>query len=63
MLTRRVDELEESVEELQAQLSEARQHNLRVAEVVDVVQELLLPLAQRDEERIAEAIRTFNRSV
>ncbi len=38
-----------------------RRHHLRLAELTDVVQELLVPLASRDEDRIDEAIATFTR--
>lgn len=56
-------ELEQRVEDLEADLAEVRRHHLRVAEVVDVVEELLVPLASRDETRIQEAVETFRRSL
>ena len=59
----RVEELQQRVDDVVAQLDEARQHNLRLAEIVDVVQELLVPLAHRDEARLAEAIESFTRTV
>lgn len=62
-LAARVDELQLRVDDVVAQLDEARQHNLRLAEIVDVVQELLVPLAHRDEARLAEAIESFTRTV
>ena len=55
-LVRRVRQLETDVAEL-------RRHNLRLAELVDVVQELLVPLADRDDARVAAAIEKFNRSL
>ncbi len=51
-LARRVDELEEEVQE-------CRQLNLRLAELTDLVQELLLPVAQRDEEKLAALVNKY----
>ena len=55
--------LERRVAALEAEVQECRQVNLRLAELTDVVAELLLPVAQRDEARIAEAFERFDRSV
>ena len=57
------DSLARRVADLEAEVSEMRRHNLRLAELTDVVQELLVPLASRDQERIDEAIATFNKSL
>lgn len=57
-----IRELEHRVADLEADLSEVRRHNLRLAEIVDVVQELLVPMASRDEERIQAAIARFQES-
>lgn len=62
-LAARVDALQERLDDVVAQLDEARSHNLRLAEIVDVVQELLVPLAHRDEERLAAALESFSRTV
>lgn len=51
--------LAERVKELEAEVQECRQLNLRLAELTDVVQELLLPVAQRDEARIAEVLDRY----
>ncbi|MEP9383883.1 DUF6752 domain-containing protein [Nocardioides cheoyonin] len=59
----RVDELEEKVRELEQDVIQLRRHNLRLAELTDVVQELLVPLASRDEERVAAAIEKFTKSL
>ena len=40
-------------------MSEMRRHNLRLAELADVVQELLIPMASRDEVAVQEAIEQF----
>lgn len=46
----------ERIERLEAELAELRRHQVRVAELADLVQELLIPMAQRDEERVEAAI-------
>ena len=48
------------VEALEADVLELRRHNVRLAEIADVVQELLVPLASRDQARIDEAIEKFS---
>jgi hypothetical protein len=60
---RSVAELEQRVADLEADMSEMRRHNLRLAEISDVVQELLIPLASRDEAKVQEAIERFNKSL
>jgi hypothetical protein len=60
---RSVGQLEQRVADLEADVSEMRQHNLRLAEIADVVQELLIPMASRDEARVQEAIERFNKSL
>jgi hypothetical protein len=54
-----VEALRGRVEELESEVQECRQLNLRLAELTDVVQELLLPIAQRDEQRIAEVMEKY----
>lgn len=56
-------ELAGRVEELEASIAELRRHHLRLAELTDLVQELLVPLASRDEERIAAAIDKLQQSL
>jgi hypothetical protein len=51
--------LRDRVNTLEAEVQECRQLNLRLAELTDVVQELLLPVAQRDEQRIAEVVERY----
>ena len=60
---RRLTQLEDRVAELEAEVQECRQVNLRLAELTDVVAELLLPVAQRDEARIDEVLRRYHESV
>ncbi len=57
------DELARRVEALEADVLELRRHNVRLAEIADVVQELLLPLSSRDQARIDEAIEKFSKSL
>ena len=51
------------VTELEAEVQECRQLNLRLAELTDVVQELLLPVAQRDEQRVTEVMEKYARGL
>lgn len=60
---RRLTQLEDRVAELEAEIQECRQVNLRLAELTDVVAELLLPVAQRDEARVEEVLRRYHDSV
>lgn len=53
-LERRVSELEDAVQECRAL-------NVRLAELTDVVAELLLPVAARDEARIEELLKKYRR--
>ena len=55
--------LTERVERLEAENIELRRHGMRLAEVIDLVQELLVPVAARDEARIEEAVAAFRRSL
>ena len=48
---------------VEADVLELRRHNVRLAEIADVVQELLVPLASRDQARIDEAIEKFSKSL
>jgi hypothetical protein len=53
-----VDRLGRRVKAVEGEVEEARRLNRRLAELTDVVQELLVPLSQRDE---AEAQRVLDR--
>jgi hypothetical protein len=56
-------DLEQRVADLEQAVVELRRHNLRLAELADVVQELVLPAASRDEERMQAAIAKFGKSL
>ncbi len=60
---KRAAELEQRVKDLEADVAQMRRHNLRLAELTDVVQELLVPLASRDETAVASAIERFRASL
>ena len=55
--------LRRRVEALEVEVQECRQLNLRLAELTDVVQELLLPVAQRDEQRVTEVMEKYARGL
>ena len=44
-------------------MQEGRELNRRLAELIDIVGELLIPMAQRDETQIAEAIERYRARV
>lgn len=58
-LQARVDQLRERIEELESEVEENKRLNRRLTELTDVVQELLLPAAQRDEKRLAELLEGY----
>jgi hypothetical protein len=58
-----VGDLFARVEELEAAVQENRNLNLRVAELVDLVQELMLPVAAQDKDKIDAALEKFQRSL
>jgi hypothetical protein len=60
---REVEELRAAVEELDEEIQEARRLNRRLAEITDIVQELLLPASQRDEERLRQRLETYATSL
>lgn len=57
------NDLEQRVADIEEVITELRRHHLRVAELVDVVQELLIPMASQDQKRIQEAIAKFGKSI
>jgi C4-dicarboxylate-specific signal transduction histidine kinase len=55
--------LAERVTVLEAGLEESRRLNQRLADVVDVVTEVLVPAADRDDERLRQALANLNRTL
>ena len=53
---RELADLRKRVQELEAEVQENRQLNVRLAELIDVVQELLLPIALRDDKTVQETL-------
>ncbi len=58
-----VADLRRRVEELEAEVQECRAVNLRVAELTDVVTELLVPLAQGDDEKVQALLERYHGSL
>lgn len=59
----RLDKLQQRLEDLEAEVQECRQLNIRLAEVTDLVEQLLLPMAARDEDQIAAAVEKYSRTI
>ena len=55
--------LKERVAELESEMQETRRLNLRVAEITDIVQELLIPIAQRDEDELRKRLERYSASL
>jgi hypothetical protein len=58
-----VNELLDRIQQLEDEVQENRNLNLKVAELIDVVQELLVPVASQDRDRIEAALAKFERSL
>ncbi len=54
-----LQKMEARISALEDEMQEARRLNRRLAELTDVVQELLLPVAQRDEEKLAALLENY----
>jgi hypothetical protein len=61
--TDEVAELRARIAVLEDEVQECRQLNLRLAELTDVVQELLLPVASRDEARVAAVLEKYSQGL
>jgi hypothetical protein len=55
--------LRRRIARLEAEVQECRALNIRLAELTDIVTELLLPVAARDEEKLAELLEKYRQSV
>jgi hypothetical protein len=58
-----LDGLHRRLDELEAEVQECRQLNVRLAEVTDLVEQLLLPIAAQDQEKIAAAVEKYARTI
>jgi predicted nucleic acid-binding Zn-ribbon protein len=54
-----MDHLRDRIARLEEELRESRRHQQRLAELTDVVQELLLPISQRDQAGIDEVLARY----
>lgn len=62
-LRAQVRKLSARVNELEAEMQEARRLNKRIAELTDVVAQVLLPVDQRDDDRIREGLAGYVRTL
>jgi hypothetical protein len=60
---RQVRALRRRVVRLEREVLESRQLNKQVAEMIDVVGEVLLPAGQRDEQRLHELLKKYDASL
>ena len=60
---RKLRSLQKRIERLEDEMQEARQLNRRLAEIADVVQELLIPAAERDDERVKALLEDYRKAL
>jgi hypothetical protein len=60
---RELNRLRRRVVELESEMQEARRLHRRVAELTDIVQELLVPVSQRDEAKLREQLDRYSASL
>jgi flagellar biosynthesis/type III secretory pathway chaperone len=60
---REVAALRRRVSELESEIQECRRLNRRLAEITDIVQELLIPVAQRDDSKLHEYLDRYASSL
>jgi Domain of unknown function (DUF6752) len=56
-------DLRKRVAELEAEVQECRQLNLRLAELTDIVTDLLVPLARGDQDGVREVLAKYQGSI
>lgn len=56
-------DLARRVSAVEAEVQECRALNIRLAELTDIVTELLLPVAARDEEKLAVLLERYRGSI
>jgi DNA repair exonuclease SbcCD ATPase subunit len=62
-MAKEIKDLRARVAELESAMQESRQLSKRLAEVTDIVAEVLLPSEQRDEARLRELLHRYERSM
>lgn len=58
-----MESLQHRLDVLEAEVQECRQLNVRLAEVTDLVEQLLLPIAAQDQEAVAAAVEKYTRTI
>lgn len=58
-----VGSLRRRVAELESEIQETRRLHRRVAEITDVVEEVLIPAANRDDQRLREALEKYSQTL
>jgi hypothetical protein len=58
-LLRRTLSIPQRIQALEAEVQENRRLNRRIAELTDVVAELLVPIADRDEDKVRELLAGY----
>lgn len=61
-MTRELEDLRSRVADLEQEMKVSRQLSKRLAEITDVVAEVLLPAEQRDEARLRELLAAYQRA-
>ncbi len=62
-MTKRLDRMVARLDELEEEIQEERALGMRVAQLSDIVQELLVPVADRDEKRLKELLEAYSDSL
>jgi hypothetical protein len=59
---RKAISIPQRIRDLEAEVQENRRLNRRIAELTDVVAELLVPIADRDEAKVRELLESYRRT-
>ena len=59
----RLRDLEERIEVMEDEMQEHRQLSRRVAELTDLIADLLVPLAQNDQAKVDEIVSAYRASI
>ena len=58
-----LEQLRARLNRMEAEVQECRQLNMRLAELTDLVEQLVLPVAAQDQAKIAAAVDKYTRSI